>query len=143
MDTLALLPLVKRQIFCVGDGLKMGKHMAWAAAIVAPESVGSMTAKGQTNPFCRVSLTAPQAGEKSQSNVPERTIVSSIPTDLIFRGNLGRRTALLGPALESAKRPNSSDAFPKSKSTQYRHKLRHEFSIMDPWDSRQTNCPNP
>ena len=27
-DTLALLPLVKRQVFCVGDRLKMDKHKA-------------------------------------------------------------------------------------------------------------------
>ena len=36
-DTLALLPLVKRQVFCVGDRLKMDKHQAWATTIVAPK----------------------------------------------------------------------------------------------------------
>ena len=36
-DTLALLPLVKRQVFCVGDRLKMDKHKAWATTIVAPK----------------------------------------------------------------------------------------------------------
>ena len=42
-DTLALLPLVKRQVFCEGDRLKMDKHKAWATTIVAPKSVGSST----------------------------------------------------------------------------------------------------
>ena len=58
-----------------------------------------MTTKGQMKPTCRVSLTASQAGENSQSNVPEHTIVSSILTDLIFRRNHRRRTALSGPPL--------------------------------------------
>ena len=49
-DTLALLPLVKRQVFCVGDRLKMDKHKAWATTIVAPKSVGSLTTKGQMKP---------------------------------------------------------------------------------------------
>ena len=52
-DTLALLPLVKRQVFCVGDRLKM-------------------------KPTFRVSLTASQAGENTQINAPEHTNVSSI-----------------------------------------------------------------
>ena len=68
--TLALLPLVKRQVFCVRDRLKMDKHKAWATTIAAPKSVGSMTTKGQMKPTCRVSLRASQAGENSQSNVP-------------------------------------------------------------------------
>ena len=29
-DMLALLPLVKRQVFCLGDRLKMDKQKAWA-----------------------------------------------------------------------------------------------------------------
>ena len=36
-DTLALLPSVKRQVFCVGDRVKMDKHKAWATTIVAPK----------------------------------------------------------------------------------------------------------
>ena len=77
--TLALLPLVKRQVFCVGDRLKMVKRKAWATTIVVPKPVGPfMTMKEQMKPTCRVSLTAPQAGENSQSNVLEHTIVSSI-----------------------------------------------------------------
>ena len=39
--SLALSPLVKRQVFCVGDRLKMVKHQAWATTIVAPKLVGS------------------------------------------------------------------------------------------------------
>ena len=38
--TLALLPSAKRQVFCVGDRLKMVKHQAWATTIVAPKLVG-------------------------------------------------------------------------------------------------------
>ena len=38
-------------------------------------------------------------GENSQSNVPEHTIISSILTDLIFKRNLRRRTALSRPPL--------------------------------------------
>ena len=41
IDKLALLPLVKSQVFCVGDRLKMDKHKAWATTTVAPKSVGS------------------------------------------------------------------------------------------------------
>ena len=61
-NTIALLPSVKRQVFCVGDRLKMVKHKAWATTIVAPKLVESMTTKGQMKPTCRVSLTASQAG---------------------------------------------------------------------------------
>ena len=103
--TLALLPLIERQVFCVWDRLKMIKHKVWATTIVAPKLVGSMTT--------RVSLTASQEGENSQSNVHKHTIVSSILTDLmIFRRNLRRRTALSGPTIESVKQPNSYNTFP-------------------------------
>ena len=56
-----------------------------ATTIVAPKSVGSMTTKGQMNPTSRVSVTASQAGENSQTNGREHTIVSIILTDLIFK----------------------------------------------------------
>ena len=93
-DKLALLPSVKRQTFCVGDGFKMDKHKAWNnKSVVAHKSVGSMTTKGQMKPTLRVSLTASQAGENSQSNFPEHTIVSSILKGLTFRRNHGRRAA--------------------------------------------------
>ena len=47
-DKLALLPPVKRQVFCVRDRLKMDKHKAWNNNyVVAPKLVGSMTTKGQ------------------------------------------------------------------------------------------------
>ena len=39
-------------------------------------------------------------------------IVSSILTDLIFKRNLRRRTALSGPTIESVKQPISSNVFP-------------------------------
>ena len=122
-DTLALLPLVKRQVFCVGDRLKMDKHKAWATTIVAPKSVGSSTTKGQMKPTFRVSLTASQAGENSQINAPEHTNVSSILAYLTFRRNQGRRTAPSGPTIESAKQQTSSNEFQNSNSTQYHHKL--------------------
>ena len=104
-DTLALLPLVKRQVFCVGDRLKMDKHKAWATTIVAPKSVGSSTTKGQMKPAFRVSLTASQAGENGQIHAPEHTNISSILTYPTFRRNQGRRTAPSGPTIESAKQP--------------------------------------
>jgi hypothetical protein len=40
-----------------------------------------MTTKGQMNPTSRVSVTASQAGENSQSNGREHTIVSIILSD--------------------------------------------------------------
>ena len=122
-DTLALLPLVKRQVFCVGDRLKMDKHKAWATTIVAPKSVGSSTTKGQMKPTFRVSLTASQAGENSQINAPEHTNVSSILAYLTFRRNQGRRTAQSRPTIESAKQQTSSNELQNSNLTQYHHKL--------------------
>jgi hypothetical protein len=44
-----------------------------------------MTTKGQMNPTSRVSVTASQARENSQTNGREHTIVSIILTDLIFK----------------------------------------------------------
>ncbi len=44
-----------------------------------------MTTKGQMNPMSKVSITASQAGENSQTNGSEHTIVSSILTDMIFK----------------------------------------------------------
>ncbi len=70
-----------------------------ATTIVAPESVGSMTKKGQMNPTSRVSVTASQARENSQTNVSEHTIVSSILTDLIFKRSNGRRAVSSEPQL--------------------------------------------
>ena len=35
------------------------------------------------------------------------------------------------PNIESAKQPNSSNAFPNSKSTQYHHKLQHKLLIWN------------
>jgi hypothetical protein len=54
------------------------------------------------NPTSRVSVTArpaPQAGENSQTNGPEHTIVSSILTDLIFKRKIGRRAVSSDPPL--------------------------------------------
>ena len=44
-----------------------------------------MTTKGRMNPTSGVSVTASQAGENSQTNGLEHTIVSIILTDLIFK----------------------------------------------------------
>ena len=41
-------PSVKKQLFCVGDVLKMVKQKAWATTAVAPKLVESMTTKEQT-----------------------------------------------------------------------------------------------
>ena len=78
----SFITIGKRQVFCVGDRLKMDKHRAWATTIVVPTWVGSSTTKGQMKPTFRGSLTASQAGENSQINAPEHTNVSSILTDL-------------------------------------------------------------
>ena len=66
--TLASLQLVKRQVFCVGGRFKMVKHKAWATTLVMPESVESITTKGQMKPTFRVSSTASPTGENSQIN---------------------------------------------------------------------------
>ena len=59
-----------------------------------------MTTKGQMKPYAvRMSLTASQPGENSQTNDPDYTIVSSILTDLIFRRNHERRALLSEPSL--------------------------------------------
>jgi hypothetical protein len=70
-----------------------------ATTVVAPSSVGSMTTKGQMNPTSRVSITASQAGENSQTNGPEHTIVSRILTDLNFKRSNGRRAVSSDPPL--------------------------------------------
>jgi hypothetical protein len=58
------------------------------------------------NPTSRVSVIASPAGEKSQTNGPEHTTVSSILTDLFFqRSNGNRRT------IEPVKQPSSSNEF--------------------------------
>jgi hypothetical protein len=67
--------------------------------IVAPLWVGSMTTKGQMNPTSRVGVTASQAGENSQTNGSEPTIVSSILTDLIFKRSNGGRAVSSDPPL--------------------------------------------
>jgi hypothetical protein len=58
-----------------------------------------MTTKGQMNPMSKVLLTAPQAGENTQSNGPKHAIVSSIRTDLIFNRSNGRRAVSSDPPL--------------------------------------------
>ena len=68
--TLALLPKVKRQGFCVGDMLKMVKHQAWATTIVAPKLIGSMTTKGQMKPRFRVNLTVHKHTSEMQLCTP-------------------------------------------------------------------------
>ena len=70
IHTPALLPSVKRQVFCIGESLKMVKHQAWATTIVASKSLGSMTTKGQMKPTFRLSLTASQVRENSQEMSP-------------------------------------------------------------------------
>ena len=99
----SFITIGKRQVFCVGDRLKMDRHKALASTIVTPKLVGSSTTKGWMKPTFRVSLTASHAGENSQINAPERTNVSSILTYLTFRRNQGRRTAQSGSTIELAK----------------------------------------
>ena len=109
--TLALLPLVKRQVFFVWDRLKMVKNHAWETTIIVPKSqaVGSMTTKGRMKPIFRMSLMASQVRENSQRNVPVHTIVSSILTDLTFRRNL--KTALSGAPLNQPRSQTQAMCF--------------------------------
>ncbi len=70
-----------------------------------------MASKGQMNPTSRVSIMASQAGENSQTNGSEHTIVSSILTDLIFKRRNGRRAFSDLPLklmIEPAKQPSST-----------------------------------
>ena len=69
----------------------------------------------------RMSLIASQAGENSQTNDPEHTIVSSILTDLIFRRNHERRAVLSEPYLN---RQRSWD-----RATLFKTQNRHNNSI--------------
>ena len=68
-----------------------------------------------------MSLTASRAGENSQTNDPEHTIVSSIPTDLIFRRDHERRAVLSEPSLN---RRRSWD-----RATRFKTQNRHNNSI--------------
>ena len=94
-----------------------------------------MTTKGQMRPTIRMNLTASQAGENSQCNVPKHTIVSGFLTDLILRRNCGRRAAYLNPLfkviVEPVKQPNTWDAFQNSKSIQEHHKHQHKILIFE------------
>ena len=67
-----------------------------------------MTTKGQMNPRSRVSVTASQAGENSQTNCRKHTIVSIILTDLIFKEATEDRSSIVGATIEPAKQPSSS-----------------------------------
>jgi hypothetical protein len=76
-----------------------------------------MTTKGQMNPTSRVSVTASQAGENSQTNGSEHTIVSIILTDLIFK-EATEEKQYCRTTIEPAKQPSSSNEFRNSKLTQ-------------------------
>ena len=57
----------------------MVQYEAWATTIVVPNSVGSMTTKGQMKPTFRMSLMASQAGENSHANcIPYNTAVKAV-----------------------------------------------------------------
>ena len=49
-QTVALLPLVKGQVFCIGSRCKMVKHKAWTTTIVVPKSARSRATKGEMRP---------------------------------------------------------------------------------------------
>ena len=84
-DRLALLPKVKMQVFCVGDRFEMDKHKA------SNNNLNEANFQGEFNGI--------PAGENSQCNVPEHTIISNILTDLTFRRNSRRRAACLNNSL--------------------------------------------
>jgi hypothetical protein len=98
-----------------GIGRKLSTIRPGETIVIALESVGSMATKGQMNPMSMVSITVSQAGENSQTNGPEHTIISSILIDLIFKTSNGRRAV---STIEPAKQPSSSNEFHNSKLTQ-------------------------
>jgi hypothetical protein len=76
-----------------------------------------MTTKGQMNPTSRASITASQAGENSQTNGSELTILSSILTDLILK-EAREEEQYRQLTVKPAKKQNSSNEFHNSKLTQ-------------------------
>jgi hypothetical protein len=98
-------------------GRKLSTIRPGATTVVADKSVGSMTTKGQINPTSRVSITACQAGENSQTNGLEHTIVSSILTDLVFKRSNGRRAVSSDPPLNQRSSRVRATGFKLSAST--------------------------
>ncbi len=84
-----------------GIGRKLPIIRPGAITVVADNSVGPMTTKGQMKPASRVSITAFQAGENSETNGHEHTIISSILRDLVFKRSNGRREVSSDPLLTS------------------------------------------
>jgi hypothetical protein len=96
-----------------------------ATIVVAPQSVGSMPTKGQMNPRSRVSITASKAGENSQTNGSEHTIVSSILTDPMFKRSNERRAVSSDPLNQQSRRVRAT-SLKILNWHKYHHQLHHK-----------------
>jgi hypothetical protein len=108
-----------------GIGRKLSIICLGTTTIVASQSVGSMTTKGQMNPTSRVSKTASKTGEISQTNGSKHTgtIVPSILTDLIFKRSNGRRAVSSEPPLSQRIRRVRATSFEILNSHKYHNQL--------------------
>ena len=105
-----------------------------ATRILEPKLIGSMTTRGQIRPTFRVSLTASQAGENSQSNhQPQQCREhTSYP---VFQQTSTESTS--EEITEEEQHVwthhciNLSNEFPNSKSIQKHHKLQDKFLIYE------------
>ena len=81
--------------------MRVGKHQAWATTIVAPESVGSLTTKGQSEPTCRVSCSASQALPHLTSESLIRVAHPSRSSESLIRAHPSRSSGPSPAQLES------------------------------------------
>ncbi len=82
-----------------------------------------MNTKGQMNPTSRVSITASQAGENSQTNGSVHTIISSILTDPIFKRSNWRRAESSNPPLNQRSSRVRATSFKILNWHKYHHQL--------------------
>jgi hypothetical protein len=66
-----------------------------------------------------------------KTNSPEHTIVPSILTDLIFKKKERKKSSIVGPTIEPAKQPSSSNEFQKSKLTHISSSTPTQSLILD------------
>ena len=131
-DKPALLLSLKRQVFFVGDS---GIGLRWTSTRPAT-TTQSLLLIGRINDHERtyeanfwVSIAALQAGENSQSNDPEHTIISSILTDLSHL--ILRKSRKQSSISELINKPAKRPKFPNSKSIQeHHHSFQHKFLIF-------------
>jgi hypothetical protein len=80
-----------------------------------------LAAKGQMNPTSRVVVTASQAGENSQNNALEQTIVFSIRTDLISKETTEEVQYCRNPPLNNRSSRVRETRFKAQNGQEYRH----------------------